>query len=73
MPQMDEFGKHEVLHMSLVLSEMVDLYLLEHEQIKNNPEWYKKALTACEVLNTLYQEIAVDHLAEDEDGNAKRT
>jgi len=61
MSQMDEFGRHEVLHMSLFLAGAVEHELLDHEQIKSRPEWRALAETACAALNDLYQSIGAVH------------
>ncbi|HEY5329389.1 MAG TPA: hypothetical protein VIJ79_05865 [Acidobacteriaceae bacterium] len=58
MSQMDEFGRHEVRHMSYFLAGAVEEQLLDHEQVKSRPEWLALATKACEALNTLYQATA---------------
>lgn len=57
MSQLDEFGRHEVLHMSLFLAGAVEEQLMDHEQVKSRPEWLALAETACRALNELYQAI----------------
>lgn len=57
MPQNDEFGRHEILHMSSFLMRAVDMELLEHEQIKNNTQWKELAEKAHQALFDLYQSI----------------
>jgi hypothetical protein len=61
---MDEFGRHEVLHMSIFLCESVGTELLKHEQIKTNPAWQALAETAHQALFDLYQAIGAVHLLE---------
>jgi hypothetical protein len=61
---MDDYGRHEVLHMSLFLCNSVGNELLEHEQIKNNPAWQALAQTAHQALFDLYQAIGAVHLLE---------
>jgi hypothetical protein len=61
MTQMDEFGRHEVLHMSLFLAGAVEEQLMDHEQVKNRPEWLALAETACRALNDLYQAVGAEH------------
>lgn len=61
MSQMDEFGRHEVLHMSLFLAAAVERELLDHGQVKSHPEWRALAQTACTALNDLYQAIGQEH------------
>ena len=62
MSQMDKFGLHEVMHMSLFLAEAVDEQLLEHEQVKSRPEWLALVETASDALHKLYTATAqVDH------------
>jgi hypothetical protein len=57
MAQLDKFGRHEVLHMSLFLAGAVERELLDHEQIRARPDWKALAETACTALNDLYQAI----------------
>jgi hypothetical protein len=62
MPQLDDYGRHEVLHMANFLSSAVDTELCEHEAIKTNPEWLKLAQQAADLLAELYQAIGQQHL-----------
>ena len=62
MSQLDEFGRHEVLHMSQFLARAIEEELLEHEQIASHPEWKALAEAACVALNDLYQTIGASHL-----------
>jgi len=39
MPEMDDSGRHEVLHMASFLSRAVARELYEHAQVQANPEW----------------------------------
>jgi hypothetical protein len=55
--QMDEFGRHEVLHMSHFLACAIERELLDHEQIKARAEWKALAESACTALGKLYQAI----------------
>lgn len=57
MGQMDDYGRHEVLHMSLFLAQCVEEQLLDHAQIKANPHWHALAERANDALLTLYQAI----------------
>jgi hypothetical protein len=57
MGQMDAFGRHEVLHMSLFLAQCVEEQLMDHEQIRSNPDWMRLAETANDALFRLYQAI----------------
>ena len=66
MPQMDAFGRHEVLHMSCFLMEAVDEQLLQHAQIENNPRWKALAEQAHDALFRLYQAIGTDEAPADE-------
>ncbi len=61
MSQMDDFGRHEVLHMASFLANSVDSELLEHAQIQNNPEWKMLAERAFNSLFDLYQAIGREH------------
>jgi len=62
MAEMDAFGRHEVLHMSLFLARCVETSLLDHEQIRRNPEWQALADRANDALLALYQAIGREHL-----------
>jgi len=62
MPDLDEYGRHEALHMSLFLCEAVDSQLLQHGQIKNTTEWLTLAAKAHQALFDLYQAIGEEHL-----------
>ena len=57
MAQMDAFGRHEVLHMSLFLAQCVEEQLLDHAQVKANPDWSRLAEAANDALLRLYQAI----------------
>jgi len=59
---MDEFGRHEVLHMSMFLQRAVDEELLNHAQVQANPEWKAMAETAFDALYRLYQAVGSAHL-----------
>lgn len=62
MSQMDEFGRHEVLHMSMFLQRAVAEELIDHEQVQANPEWKALAETAFDALYRLYQSVGGTHL-----------
>lgn len=64
MPEMDEYGRHEVLHMASYLSRAVASELGEHAQVLANPEWKALADTAAESLWALYQAVGAVHLEE---------
>jgi hypothetical protein len=57
MGQMDDYGRHEVLHMSLFLAQCVEEQLIDHAQIKANPRWHELAERANDALLALYQAI----------------
>jgi hypothetical protein len=59
---MDDYGRHEVLHMSNFLCNSVGNELMEHAQIQNNPAWQALAETAHQALFDLYQAIGEVHL-----------
>jgi len=61
MSHMDEFGRHEVLHMTLFLAGAVEEQLIDHEQVKSRPEWLALAKTACRALSDLYQAVGAEH------------
>jgi len=64
MPQTDDYGRHEVLHVAALIRDLIDKELLEHDQIKNNEVW--KGLTEATLTNlhTLYNAIGDEHLEE---------
>ncbi|MDD2878454.1 MAG: hypothetical protein PHZ23_14645 [Acidiphilium sp.] len=62
------FGCHEALHMSFVLAEMVDRYLVEHPAIAGNEEWLAKATAASDALHGLYQAVGGVHFRGASDG-----
>lgn len=57
MSQMDAYGRHEVLHMSLFLAQCIEEQLMDHAQIRANPRWAELAARANDSLLTLYQAI----------------
>lgn len=57
MGQMDAFGRHEVLHMSLFLAQCVEEQLLDHEQVRAHADWLRLADAAHDALFRLYQAI----------------
>jgi hypothetical protein len=57
MSQMDAFGRHEVLHISLFLAQCVEAQLLDHAQVRANPHWTELAERANDALLALYQAI----------------
>jgi hypothetical protein len=62
MPELDDFGRHEVLHMASFLSRAVAAELGEHAQVQANPEWTALADQAAESLWALYQAVGAAHL-----------
>ncbi len=60
MAETDAFGRHEVLHLSLFLAECVERGLIDHAQIRGNPEWAALADRANTALLDLYQAIGRD-------------
>jgi hypothetical protein len=57
MSQMDDYGRHEVLHMSLFLAQCIEEQLVDHSQVQANPHWRELAERANDALLTLYQAI----------------
>jgi len=64
MAEMDDYGRHEVMHMASFLSRAVASELCEHAQVQANPEWKALADTAAESLWALYQAVGAAHLGE---------
>lgn len=65
MPELDDFGRHEVLHMAGFLARTVSTELADHPQIKANPHWQGLADEAARSLASLYQAIGAGHLDQD--------
>lgn len=55
MSQTDEFGKHEVLHMSSVIGNLWDNEITQHETVTSDPELYKAAYQIAVALASFYQ------------------
>lgn len=70
MSQMDDYGRHEVLHMASFLMNAVDTELLEHAQLKAHPEWKALADKAFNALFDLYQAIGAEHMGSGGHGEA---
>lgn len=62
MAEMDDYGRHEVLHMASFLSRAVAAELGEHAQVQGNPEWKALADQAAEALWALYQAVGAVHM-----------
>ena len=62
MAEMDDYGRHEILHMASFLSRAVASELCEHAQVQANPEWKALADTAAESLWALYQAVGSVHI-----------
>ena len=62
MAETDDYARHEVLHMSLFLSEAVHEQLTAHPVIQGKPEWKTLAEHAHKSLFDLYQAIGGEHL-----------
>ncbi len=63
MPEMDDYGRHEVLHMAAFLSRAVASELGEHAQVQANPAWKALADAAGQALWDLYQAVGAEHMA----------
>jgi hypothetical protein len=63
MPQTDDYGVHEILHMAAFLQGAVEAELCEHEAINLDRRWRKLADQAAEILADLYQEIGRHHVS----------
>ena len=51
----NEFGKHEAMDRAFLMSENIQLFLVEHPYVIFRPEAYKLAFQASELLAQLYQ------------------
>ena len=58
-------GCHEALHVASMLGDFVDEQLCNHPAVLLNPEWYRLASTAQDVLFELYQAIGNAHLGDE--------
>jgi len=72
MPQIDDYGRHEVLHMAQFLSRAIEQELGEHAQVRANPAWKALADTAGQALWNLYQAVGAQHMT-DEQSDSKRS
>ena len=64
MAEMDDYGRHEVLHRTSFLHRAVSAELCDHRQVQAHPEWKALADAAADQLWTLYQMIGEVHLAD---------
>ncbi len=62
MAELDDYARHEILHMSLFLSEAVHQQLVDRELVQTNPKWKELAEQAHSALFDLYQLIGKEHL-----------
>lgn len=69
MPEIDDYGRHEVLHMAAFLSKAVASELGDHAQVQANPAWKALADTAGRALWDLYQAVGAKHMADNEAGH----
>lgn len=60
MAEMDDYGRHKVLHMASFLRTVAS-ELCEHEQVQANPEWKALAESATESVWALYQAVGAAH------------
>jgi hypothetical protein len=58
----DDFGRHEVLHMSSFLMGTVWEHLVEHPAVAERPDWLALSKKAHQALFDLYQAIGAEHL-----------
>jgi hypothetical protein len=65
VPQTDNYGRHEVLHMTRYLMEAIAGELIQHNAIKADPQWLASAKQAFYSLHDLYQAIGRVHLSEE--------
>ncbi|MCA1365902.1 hypothetical protein I6F15_00565 [Bradyrhizobium sp. BRP14] len=62
-------GCHEALHVASLLGDLVDERLCNHPTVLLNPEWYRLASAAQDVLFELYQAIGNAHLGDEAGSN----
>lgn len=58
--RVNKLQKHEVLHVSSIILDMIDNHLLQHPAIENNPLWKKLAGETFDAAYKLYQQIGAD-------------
>lgn len=56
------FGCHELLHITSVLSSMLEAEIIGHPACRANPEWTALAEEVARGLADLYQSIGANHL-----------
>ena len=59
---MDDYSRHEALHMASFLASAVHEQLVRHPAICANDEYFKLASAAADALSELYHKIGMDHL-----------
>ena len=57
MPKLDQYSRHEALHMSSFFARTVETELMDHPCIEADPALHGLAEKAVEALNELYQAI----------------
>lgn len=63
---MNDYLRHEALDRTHMISGMIEMFLLEHPYIKDDPVKTKIAEEAYGWLQDLYQQIGEEHLNEPE-------
>ncbi len=66
MSQMDDYARHEALHMASFLENAVEVELVQHAVVRAEPEWLKLAETARKALGDLYLAIGLKHMPDDQ-------
>lgn len=56
-------GCHEALHMTSFLIDAIENELVDHDAIKDRPEWCQLAEKARDALGDLYQAIGKVHIS----------
>lgn len=59
----DDFSRHEVLHVAWMVQDMIDRYLVQHTAVEANPEWKRLAVELQAMACDFYQQIGADTLA----------
>ena len=59
---MDDYSRHEALHMLNVMSEMLSTHLLEHEYVRMDWDIQSQVLKADDALSKAYQILGEKHL-----------
>ena len=61
MSQNDNYGYHEIVHLSSVIETLWENEIQEHGAVQENPELEAAAIVVCEKLSDFYQLVSKIH------------